>query len=98
MTEQQAIRRISRIGQNVVTETIKLVNASSSLDMAITDRQGARMRMYETVTGRREIQSNHEIRQILEEALLEDDVQARNRAQHEELDKIGDNGSLVAAG
>ena len=52
MTEQQAIARVSRIGQDEVTETIKLVNASSSLDMAITDRQGARMRMYESVKGR----------------------------------------------
>ncbi len=47
--EVQGIKRVSRVGQKKVTQTIKLVNKSSKIEIAIHDRQGARMALYKIV-------------------------------------------------
>ena len=66
--EQQGIKRVNRIGQDQVTQTIKFVNRDSRLDMAIYGRQGARRQMLEMVQRGTTDHSNREdIRALAED-------------------------------
>ena len=94
--EQQAIARVSRIGQDAETETINFVNALSKLDVTITDRQGARPEMYQSVTGIVEPRSYEDIREAQEEHMLAEDVEEQDQPQYEDKDGYNDCGLLVA--
>ena len=94
--EQQAKARVSRVGQDTETETIKFVNTSSNLDVAITDRWVARLEMYRSVTGMMEPKSYEDIRKAQEENMLAEDVKEQDQPQYEEKDGCDDCGRLVA--
>ena len=61
-----------------------------------TDRQGARLEMYQSVTGLVEPKSYENIRQAQEENMLAEDVEEQDQLQYEEKDGYDDCGRLVA--
>jgi SNF2 family DNA or RNA helicase len=69
--EQQGIHRVSRIGQDRTTNSIKFVNADSKLDMAIFDRQGARRKMLAMVEGERGSSDREKLTEAQEENINE---------------------------
>ena len=77
-------------------ETIKFVNASSKLDTAITDRQGARLEMYQNVTGMMEPKSYEDIHKAQEENMLTKDVQEQGPQRYEEVDGYDECGRVLA--
>lgn len=64
--------------------------------MAITDRQDARLEMYQDVTGMMEPKSYEDIRKAQEENMLAEDVQEQGQQRYEEVDGYDEYGRVVA--
>ena len=64
--------------------------------MAIIDRQGDRLEMYQSVTGIVRPESYEDIRNAQEENMLAEDVKEQDHPQYEEKDGYDDYGRLVA--